>query len=192
MNQPLDAPVAGDLRTDFSALYMPPSARPTLNKAVTEADTMRAMAELLAALPDSQSRARVLKWCHEQFGGDRPGVRPNDDQNPGTPSGGHVGDPALTIGEDVFDTPRQMAHDPGADEVKVDLDNASETVHCDRLELDTALFEEDPIDADALFVSGVDITEANAEQPNKPVGLESVLRDFVAEFQRFALAWRTA
>jgi len=149
---------------------------------MAETDAMRDIAEILEELPDDESRARVLRWCQEHFPSP---VRPSpphsrasdadDRQRPTGPSGGQESDPALTIGEDVFDAPLPKGHQ----------------VHCD----DTIdHFEDEPMACTDDDLS-VDAFEPASRQPeaqrpaNGGLGLESALSDFVAAFQRLAVAF---
>lgn len=171
------------MRYDFNGLHMPTDTSSALKRALAETDAMRALAELLAALPDDESRVRVLRWSQEHF---RLAVRvppssADDDERPSAPAGGDAADPALAIDDDLFDGPAKKP----------------EPIHCEgsdparELVVDDSVFESVTIDEEDLEVRATDLDTARAVE-SKPAGLDSLLRDFVADFQRLALAWQVA
>lgn len=138
-----------------------------LTRALGEVNAMRTIAEALAHLPDDEARRRVWQWAGEHFvsAAGTPGSREHDHRDPPTSrSGGERDDLSLAVDNDLFES-AVGAVEPLPDADELPADESDETVH-----------REDTVLGDAREAGG----------------LESMLRDFAADFRRLALAWQVA
>lgn len=169
---------------------MPPASTDRLKRALAEITAMRAIAELLARLPDDEARARVLQWSAEHFPVSIPSK--DDERHPAAGSGGGHADLSLVIDDDLFETPRRGV-EPALDDEEVAADsNEDETIHCEDLAVDRFLVHEE-LEAEASPTPAV---EKPAVEPAhaRPAagGLESLLRELAADLRRLALEWQIA
>jgi hypothetical protein len=131
------------------------------NDVAAEVDAMGQVARALAALPDAQSRARVLRWATDRYH-----VEATPMAAPAVP---------LTIAAPAV--PAMMAV-AGADPSGADLSLEVDSLH--------DLFPGRPpadIDEESLSI-------AEPAKSAQESGIESMIRGFVADFQRFALEWQ--
>ena len=151
-----------------------------LPRALAETAAMRSIAQILGELPDAESRTRVLRWCQEHFHPTPSSLTPsnNDRYRPEPPSADVVDDSGLTLGEDLFD----------------DVPAKADQVHCEDVDCDCGDLEFSEEELSGLEVE----IETAPQEPVSPrtvssgLGLESLLRDFVCDFQRLALECRLA
>jgi len=129
-----------------------------------EVEAMREVARALAALPDAQSRARVLRWAMERY---------HLDATPmAAPVLPVVAAPAVPVAMAAPAVPEAMTV-AGPDQ---------------SLEVDS-LFDLFP----ATHPADIDEQSLSLAEPSRPAqesGIESMIRGFVADFQRFALEWQ--
>jgi hypothetical protein len=161
-----------------------PTSDDTLTRALAETVAMRAIAEILSELPDDGSRIRVLRWCEDHFSSTprrHVSSSTHDDHRAGgTPV--EDDDHTLTIGTDVFDM----------------LPPKPEPIHCDATELEEFVEPDEfgPLASDAAELD--DVMQPEKSLPQKPrggaisLGLDTLLRDFVCDFQRLALEFQRA
>jgi hypothetical protein len=126
-----------------------------------EVEAMGEVARVLAALPDAQSRARVLRWAMDRY------------RVEATP----MAAPTVPVTMAAPAVPATMAI-AGADRSGADLSLEVDSLH--------DLFPARPpadIDEAALSL-------AEPSRPAQESGIESMIRGFVADFQRFALEWQ--
>lgn len=172
---------------------MPPAPSEAPKRAVFEAETMKRIAQLLDALPDVASRSRVLQWSMEHYYGAPAVSSPasDDPQRLAVCSGGGGADPALTIGDDVFETPSRSGEAARADEDRVEDWPEDETIHYEDLAVEGVVFDRQAIDNNDLAIDGGDIDPA-VRDTRPTAGFESTVREFVAAFQQLAVAWQAA
>jgi hypothetical protein len=138
----------------------------TLARALAEAAAMKSLAQTLAGLPDDDSRTRVLRWCLEHF---RCTVSPSASVS-------------------RYEDDRQR---PAASSGGVEADPA--------LTIDEDIFDGQPRTDESIHCDGdtIDIEPgADVPEPQRPatttLGLDSLLRDFVCDFQRLAVECQRA
>ena len=132
------------------------------NQLSSELEAMAAIGRVLGALPDDGARQRVLRWACERFG-----LEPVQ--------------AAALLPEGIFaESAASLADDPA---LKIDsLDDMFEMASPD--DEDLALPPTQPATPAAA------LADAPVDASKQPV--ETVLKSFVAEFQRFAEEWSGA
>ena len=137
-----------------------------------EVDAMGQVARALAALPDAQSRARVLRWAMDRYHLD---VTPT--AAPAVPA--TIPAPAVPVTMAAA-VPEIAAPDAPA---TMEITGADSGLEVDSLH---DLFPARPgpdIDEEALSIG-------EPARPAQESGIESMVRSFAADFRRFALEWQ--